>query len=105
MDLIEKGLLEAKTGDGMILDIRNLGEWKMEGGFKVSRCMSYGDLGRVFGDNRNYSTFKEYQKIYVMCKRGNRSLTTTSWLRRKGWTNVENVYGGTDWMKETDERA
>jgi rhodanese-related sulfurtransferase len=47
---------------------------------------------------------KNYEKVYIMCRRGNASRTATRYLLDNGYENVFNVRGGiTEYVNEIDD--
>jgi len=85
---IENALTHVKKGDALFLDVRKKDE------FLVSHIKS---AKRMNLDGSNISDLKNVAKnklIIVYCSVGARSQTFGEMLKKKGYTNVKNLYGG-----------
>jgi hydroxyacylglutathione hydrolase len=86
--------LRERLGDVMLIDVRQKSEWD-EG--HIPGAIHF-EGGRVA---REELPFPHDRPLAIQCSSGNRSMSVSSVLRRRGYRNVIQVEGGiTKWKKE-----
>lgn len=90
-----------KTGDGVVIDVRNPGEWE-SGVFENSKLLNLSALKKTIHTSQEAD---KTQKRYLHCKLGGRSLLGVCLLEKAGFTNVANIAGGFEKMKEAGVKS
>lgn len=83
------------SGTGSVLDVRKIGEY--EGGHVQNAI--HANLADI---EEALQTLEKNHPYMIHCAGGYRSMIAASWLKRKGFTKVKNVYGGFSKIKETN---
>lgn len=86
--------LEKTTPSPMVIDVREPGEYKVDG-LPTALNIPVRQLRQRLAELEAY---KE-QPLVVLCAAGNRSSLATSYLLSQGWTKVLNLIGGMDALK------
>ena len=81
------------TPDTKVLDVRKPGEWSVSH-LKNASFVPLSDFPK------NLSSFNHSKPYIVHCGGGYRSMTAISIMRKEGFTNLTNVYGGFSAMIE-----
>ena len=94
---IDQALADWKNKTVIILDVRTPGEYR-DGHIPGARLIPLDEL-----PNRLHDVPKE-EKVYVICRSGNRSSQAVRLLRDKGFSNVYNVTSGMNGWKGPIEK-
>ena len=93
---IDQALADWKNKTVIILDVRTPGEYR-DGHIPGARLIPLDEL-----PNRLHDVPKE-EKVYVICRSGNRSMMIARFLEQNGFGEIYNLNGGmTAWSREID---
>jgi hydroxyacylglutathione hydrolase len=91
---VDAATFTSKQKGDDVIDVRNPGEWN-NGIVANASLLALGDL------EAGLSQFNKSSHYFIHCAGGYRSMMAASIMKKYGYTNVTNVYGGMNKIKET----